>query len=215
MLAAFQPIDRDHAAKGTRDHEPWIDGPEQEAIRRRYIEERYKLLPYLYTLAEETSRDGVPILRPLFLEFPHDAADGHPIDLDAGGEFMFGPSILVAASPSPEEVAPYELHLPSGIWYDYWTGERIDRRVSAATRDLEIRDPAAGPKPILLNPGPADLPIYVRAGSIVPMLRWYSPRKRSPPARSPCASSPATPAGASSTRTTVSRMTFVKVHFCG
>ena len=170
MLAAFQPIDRDHAAKGTRDHEPWVDGPEQEAIRRRYIEERYRLMPYLYTVAEETSHDGVPIIRPLFLEFPHAAADGHPIDLDAGGEFMFGPSILVAASPSPEEVAPYELHLPPGLWYDYWTGEKIDRRVSAAARDLEIRDPTlAGPKPILLNPAPADLPVYVREGSILPI----------------------------------------------
>ena len=170
MLAAFQPIDRDHAAKGTRDHEPWVDGPEQEAIRRRYIEERYRLMPYLYTVAEETSRDGIPIIRPLFLEFPHAAADGHPIDLDAGGEFMFGPSILVAASPSPEEVAPYELHLPPGLWYDYWTGEKIDRRVSAATRDLEIRDPTlAGTKPILLNPAPAELPVYVREGSILPI----------------------------------------------
>ena len=169
MLAAFQPIDRDHAAKGTRDHEPWVDGPEQEAIRRRYIEERYRLMPYLYTLAEETSRDGVPILRPLFLEFPHAAANGYPMDLDAGGEFMFGPSILVAASPSPEEVAPYELHLPPGLWYDYWTGEKIDRRVTAAARDLEIRDPAAGPKPIMLDPGLADLPVYVREGSILPI----------------------------------------------
>jgi alpha-glucosidase len=169
MLAAFQPIDRDHAAKGTRDHEPWVDGPEQEAIRRRYIEERYKLMPYLYTTAEETSRDGVPILRPLFLEFPHATADGHPLDLEASGEFMFGPSILVADSPSPEEVAPYELHLPAGLWYDYWTGEKIDRRVTAGARDLEIREQASGPKPILLHPGPADLPVYVREGTILPM----------------------------------------------
>ena len=97
MLAAFQPIDRDHSAKGTRDHEPWVDGPEQEAIRRRYIEERYRLMPYLYTIAEETSRTGLPMLRPLFLEFPHATADNHPLDLDATGEFFFGPSLLVAA----------------------------------------------------------------------------------------------------------------------
>src|SRR5665811_427650 len=95
---SFQPIDRDHAAKGTRDHEPWVDGPDQEAIRRRYIEERYRLLPYLYTTAEETSRDGMPILRPLFLEFPHATADSHPMDADAPGEFLFGPSLLIAAS---------------------------------------------------------------------------------------------------------------------
>ena len=169
MLAAFQPIDRDHAAKGTRDHEPWVDGPEQENIRRRYIEERYRLMPYLYTTAEETSRDGIPILRPLFLEFPHATSDGHPMDLDAGGEFMFGPSIMVAASPSPEEVAPYEVHLPGGIWYDYWTGERIDRGGQVGARDLEIRDAATPLKPILVSPGPGDLPVYVRGGSIIPI----------------------------------------------
>ena len=170
MLAAFQPIDRDHAAKGTRDHEPWVDGPEQEAIRRRYIEERYRLMPYLYTTAEETSRDGLPILRPLFLEFPHATADSHPMDSDAPGEFLFGPSILVAPSPSPEEVGAYEVHLPSGIWYDYWTGEALDRRAPATARDLEIRDAAPQSlKPIMVNPGLADLPVYVRAGTILPI----------------------------------------------
>ncbi len=170
MLAAFQPIDRDHAAKGTRDHEVWVDGPEQENIRRHSIEERYRLMPYLYTTAEETSRDGMPIVRPLFLEFPHATADGHPFDLDAGNEFMFGPSILVADNPSPEEVAPYEVHLPGGVWYDYWTGERLDRGSAAVTaRDLEIRDASAQLKPIMVHPGPADLPVYVRAGSIIPM----------------------------------------------
>jgi alpha-glucosidase len=170
MLSAFQPIDRDHAAKGTRDHEPWVDGPEQEAIRRRYIEERYRLMPYLYTTAEETSRDGLPITRPLFLEFPHATTDGHPLDLDATGEFLFGPSILVAASPSPEEVAPYEVHLPPGIWYDYWTGNRLDRRAPVAARDLEIRDAApATLAPIFVTPKTGELPLYVRGGTILPM----------------------------------------------
>ncbi|HEX4155408.1 MAG TPA: TIM-barrel domain-containing protein [Acidobacteriaceae bacterium] len=172
MLAAFQPIDRDHAAKGTRPHEPWADGAAQEAIRRRYIEERYRLLPYLYTTAEETSRDGLPILRPLFLEFPHATSDGHPLDLDAPGEFMFGPDLLVADSPSPEDVAPYEVHLPPGVWYDYWTGDKLDRRELVASRDLEIHNTdAAAPalKPIMVKPKLDQLPIYVRAGAIVPI----------------------------------------------
>src|SRR5271170_7278257 len=51
-VGAFQPIDRDHAEKGTGDQEPWGGGPEQEAIRRHFIEERYRLMPYLYTQAE-------------------------------------------------------------------------------------------------------------------------------------------------------------------
>ena len=170
MLAAFQPIDRDHAAKGTRDHEPWVDGPEQEAIRRRYIEERYRLMPYLYTTAEEMSRTGMPIVRPLFLEFPHAAADNHPLDADAPGEFLFGRSILVGESPSPEEVAPYEVHLPPGVWYTYWSGERLDRRATMAARDLEIRDAVTGAlKPVMVTPVLAELPLYVRGGTILPM----------------------------------------------
>jgi alpha-glucosidase len=168
-LAAFQPIDRDHAAKGTRDHEPWVDGPEQEAIRRHYIEERYRLMPYLYTVAEETSRTGLPIMRPLFLEFPNATTDGHPIDLDSGSEFLFGPSLLVAPSPSPEEVGQYEVNLPPGVWYDYWSGERLDRRAQTAARDLEQRDAKQPNKPLLITPKLADLPVYVREGTILPV----------------------------------------------
>jgi alpha-glucosidase len=169
MLAAFQPIDRDHAVKGSRPHEPWADGPEHEAIRRRYIEERYKLMPYLYTTTEESSRDGLPIIRPLFVEFPHATADNHPLDLDAPGEFFFGSQILVADSPSPEEVAPYEVHLPPGLWYNYWTGERLDRSAPIAARDNEIRETTAALPPIMVEPKLDELPIYVRAGAIVPM----------------------------------------------
>jgi alpha-glucosidase len=173
MLAAFQPIDRDHAAKGTRPHEPWIDGPEQEAIRRRYIDQRYLLMPYLYTTAEETSRDGIPIIRPLFLEYPHATADNHPLDDDAPGEFFFGPSILVAESPLPDDVAPYEVHLPPGVWYDYWTGAKLDRRETLTARDLELRNPTSTGepqlKPLMIQPALGDLPIYVRAGAIIPM----------------------------------------------
>ncbi len=168
-IAAFQPIDRDHAAKGTRDHEPWVDGPEQLAIRRRYIEERYRLMPYLYTTAEEMSRTGLPIMRPLFLEFPNATSDGHPLDLDASGEFLFGPNLLVAASPSPEEVAPYEVHLPPGIWFNYWTGDRLDRRTLTNARDLEQRDAKPVAQPLLVTPTLADLPVYVREGTILPI----------------------------------------------
>jgi alpha-glucosidase len=173
MLAAFQPIDRDHAAKGTRPHEPWADGPAQEDIRRRYINQRYILMPYLYTAAEETSRTGIPIIRPLFLEYPHATADNHPLDNDAPGEFLFGPSILVAASPQPDDVSPYEVHLPPRIWYDFWTGTQLDRRETLTSRDLEIRNPTITAQhslpPLIVHPSLGDLPIYVRAGAIIPM----------------------------------------------
>jgi alpha-glucosidase len=169
-VAAFQPIDRDHSAKGTRMHEPWVDGPQHEAIRKHYIEERYRLLPYLYTVAEETSRDGMPMVRPLFMEYPHATADGSPVDLLTGGaEFLLGPDLLIAPNPSPEEVAQYELHLPPGTWYDYWTGTRAGVGSGGKARDAEVRDALLESKRIMLTPELATLPVYVRGGAILPM----------------------------------------------
>ena len=69
-VGALNPIYRDHTAKGTADQEPWVHGPEHEAIRRRYVELRYRLLPYIYTGVEESARTGIPLMRPLFLEYP-------------------------------------------------------------------------------------------------------------------------------------------------
>jgi alpha-glucosidase len=174
-ISAFQPIDRDHTAAGTLDQEPWVHGPEQEAIRRHYIEERYKLMPYLYTTAEEMSRTGLPIDRTLFLEFPDAARDLHPIDLDAPSEFLFGPDLLVAPAPYPDEVDSYEVQLPPGVWYDYWTGEQIDRSVSLESRDGEQKKGtqaeagSAALKPLIVEPSLAVLPVYVRGGSILPV----------------------------------------------
>ncbi len=174
-VAAFQPIDRDHTAVGTNDQEPWVNGPEHEAIRRRAIEERYRLMPYLYTTAEEMSRTGLPIERPLFLEFPDAAQDRHPIDLDAQSEFLFGPDILVATAPYPDELDKYEVQLPPGIWYDYWTGERIDRSIAIESHDPEQKkeaQPQAGSvafKPFMVQPRTSMLPVYARGGSIIPI----------------------------------------------
>jgi alpha-glucosidase len=169
-VSAFQPIDRDHSAKGTRLHEVWVDGPAQKAIRRHFIEERYRLLPYLYTTTEHTAHDGVPMMRPLFVEFPEATTDGHPFDLEAGGsEFLVGPDLLVAPNPSPEEIAPYEVHLPPGTWYDYWTGERFERAAKTAIRDLEQRDQMHAAKRLMITPTLDALPVYVHGGSIVPI----------------------------------------------
>ena len=159
-LATFQPIDRNHANKGSGNKEVWVHGPEQEAIRRRYIEERYRLLPYIYTSVEELSRTGLPLVRPLFLEFPAATNDRHPLDMDAGSEFLFGPDLLVAPPPFPEQPDSYRLVLPPGIWYDYWTGAQMQN-------DEQKKN--AGPGGLVIQPQLETLPVYVREGTILPM----------------------------------------------
>jgi alpha-glucosidase len=168
-VGAFQPIDRDHTEKGTAAQEPWVGGPAQEAIRKHFIETRYQLMPYFYTLADEASRTGLPMVRPLFLEFPNAAADGHPIDLDNGAtsEFMLGPDLLIAPSPYPEELDEYSVELPTATWYDFWTGEPVklpppDPPVPGAPDRVVTYSTSVSPKL-------ADLPVYVRAGAILPM----------------------------------------------
>jgi alpha-glucosidase len=143
-LGAFNPIYRNHGAKETRFREPWVDGPQHEAIRKRYIETRYQLLPYIYTSMEETSRTGVPLMRPLFLEFPD-----QPLVALNDEEFMFGENLLVAPKVWPF-LGPYTVTLPAGEWYDFWTGAKTSGQT------------------IQVNPGLQTLPVYVRGGSIIP-----------------------------------------------
>jgi len=164
-LGTFIPIDRNHAEKGGRDREPWVDGPEHLAIRKWYIEQRYRLLPYIYTSIEATSRTGVPLMRSLFLDFPDDSRMVSP---DADSEFMFGDDLLVAPVVR-EWPTGYDAILPKGIWYDYWTGQRID--ASGDTIQLTPGNAIAlnnDKKKLHLKPGLDQQPVFVRAGAIVP-----------------------------------------------
>jgi alpha-glucosidase len=165
-LAAFSPLCRDHAAKGTLPHEIWAHGPEQEAIRRRYIETRYRLLPYIYTLADESSRTGLPLMRPVFLEFPEIFATGFD-HLDT--EFLLGPSLLIAPPPFAETMDDYTVSFPKGEWYDFWTGLKM-RPSSPPPSIVDIVNSAGGaPLPPEIHPPLDTLPVYVRSGSILPL----------------------------------------------
>jgi alpha-glucosidase len=180
-IAAFHPIDRDHTEAGTADQEPWANtgsdlgpnSPNQLAIRRRFIEERYRLMPYLYTLAEETARTGLPIMRPIFLDYPSAATDGHPIDVDpsTGGEFLLGHDLLIAPSPYPEEPDAYTVELPTPVWYDYWTGRRLP--AVAPFKPAVDGVPPSGadlvPLTTVVHPDLATLPVFVRGGAILPI----------------------------------------------
>ncbi|EPX55764.1 Alpha-glucosidase [Cystobacter fuscus DSM 2262] len=163
-VGAFNPLFRSHAEKGTGDHEVWAHGPAPAAVRRRYIETRYRLLPYFYTLAEENSRTGLPMMRPLFLEFPVATEDKHPLDLDAGHEFMLGRALLVAPPPFPENPDVYPVTLPPGDWFDFWTGRKAE-----GTRSGTAPANASTPSTLKVTPKLDELPVFVRAGSILPL----------------------------------------------
>ncbi|HEU5403134.1 MAG TPA: glycoside hydrolase family 31 protein [Terriglobales bacterium] len=164
-LGAFQPIDRDHTTWGSLDQEPWVHGPEHEAIRRRYIETRYRLLPYIYTSMEETSRTGIPLMRPMFLENPLiGMMEGINDD-----QYFFGPDLLVAPKLL-EALDSYDVTLPAGTWYDYWTGHKVEATEQPAWDETIVE---GAPKPpmverLKLNPKLDELPVYVRGGSIIP-----------------------------------------------
>jgi alpha-glucosidase len=164
-VAAFHPIDRDHTSSGTNPQEPWENGTQVDLdLRRHFIEERYRLMPYIYTTAEEMSRTGLPIMRPLFLNFPAPTADGSPFDLANGNAFMLGPDLLIAQSPYPDEVDNYSVALPPGGWYDYWTGAAV----AGTTGRKAIDNTQVAQAEVQVHPSVDQLPVFVRAGAIVP-----------------------------------------------
>jgi len=154
-IAAFSPIFRAHSEKGTPRKELWVDGPEQLGIRRQFVEQRYRLLPYLYALADENARTGAPLMRPLFYNFP----DALETPCNQPTAFMLGDRLLIAPSPTLESPASYSLCLPAGHWYDYWTGEPV-----AAKSDSG----ASAAQSLSITPTLDRLPVFVRAGAILP-----------------------------------------------
>jgi len=147
-VGAFNPIFRDHYDNAKAPQEVWVDGPEQLAIRRRYIEERYRLMPYIYALAEENSRTGLPILRPVYLEFPA-TVGGDWGNSGQGDQFMLGDDLLVAPPETWESPAAYKIGLPGPGWFDYWTGQRLAGANTTETPRLD------------------HLPVFVRPGAML------------------------------------------------
>jgi alpha-glucosidase/alpha-D-xyloside xylohydrolase len=117
-----------------------------EPICRKYLELRYRLMPYLYSAVRECSTTGMPIVRALWLHYPDD-----PVAVARGDEYLWGRDLLVA--PVVDKGATSRrLYLPHGTWFDFWTNEQVDggRELDRAV-DLST------------------MPLYVRAGAIVPM----------------------------------------------
>jgi alpha-glucosidase/alpha-D-xyloside xylohydrolase len=117
-----------------------------EPICKKYLELRYQLMPYIYSAVKETCETGMPMIRALWLHYPEDRTA-----VARGDEYLFGRDLLVA--PVMEKGATTRsVYLPQGVWYDFWTEERVEggREVS---RKVELET----------------IPVYVRAGAVIPM----------------------------------------------
>nr|WP_290227845.1 glycoside hydrolase family 31 protein [Trichocoleus desertorum] len=146
QVGMLYPLMRGHSSMGTAQHEPWVFGDRVEAICREYIELRYRLLPYLYSLFWSAATTGEPILRPLLYQYPND-----PKTYSLYDQVLLGPSLMAAPVYRPG-VECRAVYLPAGTWYDWWSGERFE-----------------GPTYILADAPLEQMPLYVAAGSIIPM----------------------------------------------
>jgi alpha-glucosidase/alpha-D-xyloside xylohydrolase len=117
-----------------------------EPICRKYLDLRYRMLPYLYSAVRECTLSGLPVMRGLWLHYPDDSAA-----VACGDEYLWGRDILVAPV-TQQGAASRRLYLPLGVWYDFWTNERQEggREI---TRDVDLET----------------TPLYVRAGCILPL----------------------------------------------
>ncbi|PXA94869.1 alpha-glucosidase, partial [Caulobacter sp. D4A] len=145
QYGVFTPTLRVHGMR--KETELWSFGKEAETVLTKYVRLRYALMPYLYSMGKTTYDTGAPFMRGLFMDFPND-----PKVANIGDQYMFGPAFLVAPV-TDQGVTERDVYLPAGAdWYDYWTNQKY-------TGGQTIRVKA-----------PIDtIPLFVRAGSIVPM----------------------------------------------
>ena len=145
QYGAFCPMMRVHGENPNK--EPWRFGAQTEKAITHYINLRYRLLPYIYSVAWMITKDHYTLMRPLVMDFPGDVATKN-----IGDQFMFGPALMV--NPVTERGATSrDVYLPTGAsWVDFWTGKPlIGGRTVSAEAPLDV------------------VPILVRAGSIIPM----------------------------------------------
>ncbi len=146
-LGSFAPFFRAHSMINSRDAEPWAFGEEVEDIARNYIRLRYRLMPYLYSAFYEAATTGMPIVRSLAIDWPQDPkVYQQPYD----NSFLFGPAILVIPLASHQKLA--KVYLPEGAWFDFY--------------DDKLHQ---GGSEQIVEPTIERMPIYVRAGAVIPM----------------------------------------------
>ena len=147
QYGSFCPIFRVHGTRTNNQNELWSYGQQAQDILTLYDRLHYRLLPYTYTLAARTTLESYTPMRALAFDFSADSKT-----LDINDEFMMGPSMLVAPVTEAGAV-DRSVYLPANVdWYDFWTGAKVEggKRVTKLT-PLSI------------------MPLYIRAGSILPM----------------------------------------------
>jgi hypothetical protein len=146
---SFLPVGMAMNGWSVRSKRPWRDGEPWTSANRAWFLLRERLVPYQYTYAARAHRDGIGPVRPLALEYPDDPKTWGD---EAKYEFLAGESFLVAPVYADTTVRD-RLYLPRGTWTDYWTGQ-------VYTGPILLRD----------YPAPPDrIPVFVKAGSIIPM----------------------------------------------
>ncbi|MGO1370669.1 MAG: glycoside hydrolase family 31 protein [Senegalia sp. (in: firmicutes)] len=146
QLGAFTPFFRNHSAKGTINQEPWCFGRDYLKVIKDYISLRYKFMTYLYNLMRDNSLTGEPVLRPLFYHYQEDEKT-----YDINNQFLYGENIMICPITKPRTYKRM-VYLPEGKWYDYFTKEIIE-----------------GGKYIIADAPLEKLPIYIKAGAIIPI----------------------------------------------
>lgn len=160
QFGTFNPLLRVHGTRRPDQNELWSYGPDAQKILVNFDRLRYRLLPYIYSLAWKTTSEGYTPMRPLVMDFRSDVrAD------NIGDQFMYGPSFLVNPVTEPSATTR-SLYLPKTKWYNFWDGTSLD-----GGRMIDV-------------PAPIDrLPLYVRAGSILPMgpeMEWSTEKPEDP-----------------------------------
>ena len=148
-IGAFSPFFRGHTMINTKDSEPWSFGEEVEQISRNYIRFRYQALPYIYSLFFEAYQTGKPVQRSLALDHAHDP---RVYNGQFQHQFLLGPFIMVAPVESSKEFV--KIFFPSGDWYYLFDGRKY-----------------SGDQEVIVESPIHKLPVYIKAGAILPMQR--------------------------------------------
>jgi alpha-D-xyloside xylohydrolase len=163
QFGAFSPIFRVHGTRNPDENELWSYGPDAEKILVDYDNLRYRLMPYIYSQAWQVTSNHSTLMRPLVMDWREDFEAQN-----TGDEYLFGPAILV----SPvylQGATTRSVYLPQSLWYDFWTGDKVD--ATKAGQRIQADAPLA------------KLPLYVRAGSIIPMgpkMEWTTEKPSDP-----------------------------------